>query len=157
MNWRGKSGKSKWVWRAVLLATIPVGLAGLAWKVRAETRPVEVKLGPQLIKSRVLFERINAEARHHPYASKINVSWSAPWLPQSGLDITMSQSLELDRSKHTLFYSTEQYGWVYNHVEDSGLDVLAKTHLDQDPITLPASVQAQLCARGWTLTEHYLP
>ena len=156
MKWRGRSNK-KFPIRAVLAATIPFGLVGVAWKAREMQRPVEVKLGPQPFASRLLFERMDVEANKHPYAREIDVTWSQPWPKASGLELSNAQSLQWKRGEQTLFYSSQQYGWVYSHVERSGLEVLAKSHLPNDPIKLPASVHAQLRARGWTLTEQYLP
>lgn len=157
MTRRNEFEKKRLNWRVVLLTALPLVLAGVTWKLREELKPVMVKLGPQKIQSRVLFERMNVEAHTHHYARTIDVNWSQPWPKESGLDLFTSQNLTLDRSQHTLFYATDQYGWVYSQVEDSGLEVLAKAQLQNDPITLPASVHAQLRARGWTLTEHYLP
>ena len=152
---KGRS-KSKFWWRAILV-TISLALARGAWKMRAMQQPVEVKFGPQKIASRLLFERMNVEARQHPYARTIEVSWSQPWPKESGLDLHRSEGLQLNRATHSLSYTADSYGWTYSQVEDSGLTVLAKARLQNDPIKLPASVHTQLRARGWTLTEQYLP
>ena len=156
MAWRGNSNNLKF-WKNTLFTLLPFALAGSAWQVHQWQKPIVVKLGPQFIASRVLFERMSNEARKHPYSRLIEIEWSRPWPKESGLNLSFSQGLQLDRSKHTLFYSTEQFGWVYTHAENSGLEVLAKAHLDQNPVTLPVAVHAQLRARGWTLTEHHLP
>ncbi len=157
MRWRGKSDVTKSDWRVIFFVALPVMLLSVAWKVRESQKPVKVHLGDHKIASRLLFERINVEVKQHPYASKIEVSWARQWDKKSNLELFDYESLEWDRVQNRLSYTIDSYGWVYSQVETSGLDVLAQAHLQETPIELPASVYAQLRARGWTLTEHYLP
>ena len=78
-------------------------------------------------------------------------------MEKSGLDLSISESLWWKRGDATLFYAADSYGWVYSHVDTEGINVLAQAQLQDTPIELPTSVHARLRARGWTLTEHYLP
>ena len=143
--------------RTVLLVGVPIVLIGAAWKARDLQKPVTVKLTQKSIHSRLLFERMNAEASRHPYAREISVEWSQLWMEKSGLDISTSESLHWKRGDKTLFYAADSYGWVYSHVNFAGIHILSQAHLKNHPITLPTTVHAQLRARGWTLTEHYTP
>jgi len=142
-------GNTIWGRRALLLA-IPLILAGVAWKIHDLQKPISVSYGPEDIQSRVLFQRMAKEAKEHPYASNISVGWSRPWPKGSGLDISDSEVLNLNRGDGSLEYGILDSGWIYHHVELSGIELLAKAQLPMHPVSLSPSLDAQLRNRGWT-------
>ena len=159
--------------RCALLLIVPLVLAGSAWRVHQLQQPVVVVLQPKEIQYHEdgsfssktgevpsfeeLVARLITEARQHPYASSIGVGRTTPWPKEAGLDLHMSENLEWNRHDGTLSYTTDNYGWVYSHVETSGVDVLANSHLGETAVTLATKVENELRKHGWTLSEHYLP
>ncbi len=159
--------------RRAFLFVLPIVLAGSAWEVRQLQLPIEVEIpspglqyeedgGFSVKKQKTpvfqqLIARLVAAHENHPFAASISVSQVTPWPKESGLDLFFAESLEWNRVDATLYYTTDKYGWIYSHVEKSGLNVLVKAQLEHSPITLPTSILSQLRKRGWTLTEHYLP
>ena len=165
--------KSRLWLRRVLLLIVPLMLAGGAWKARQLQEPIHLPWdAPPLQKSRdgsfgpkpgkeptfeAFVSRVVKAVHEHPYASSIEISQSIPWPKESGLDLFMHTGLKWNRSDGTLSYSVDNYGWVYSHVDVVGLDILTQSHLGENPVALPPPVDAKLRARGWVLSEHYLP